>query len=105
VRRCEDDDQLIDQLIESVVYYDFMWANLHELPPPNRSITNPAYIQSPTSLIQKYTNQYSDGETVSDASSQALADLDNMLRRLYNSLPTGTVLAVIGASKLDDRLR
>lgn len=98
VRRCDHDDQLVDELINCVHHYDFIWAGFHDVSLEHTA--DDAHIRHPISPPQKFVKDHH-----IDSSDHALARLDDRLRRLYNSLPVGTVLAVIGSSKVDDRLR
>jgi RNA exonuclease 1 len=104
VRRCETDNQLVDEVIDAIGSYDFVWASLHD--PSLNQLIFESRIQPPVSPTltseDAKTSRYWPTPTHPPSS---LSCLDGYVQKIWSNLPAGTVLVVIGATKVDDRIR
>ncbi|KAJ2960386.1 hypothetical protein NQZ79_g4254 [Umbelopsis isabellina] len=98
LRQCGDDEQLFNDLISHVGSYDFTWASFENI--TSSSHDTPLYNKHSESP-PKFGHQY----TLPSRKHQALGTLDQRLQILYNYLPTGTVLAVIGTEDAKEQHR
>lgn len=104
VRRCDTDDQLVDEVMNAIGCYDFVWASLHDqsLNHPNfESRFQPPVSPTLTSEDAKNTRY----TPISAHPTSSLSCLDGYVQKIWSNLPAGTVLVVIGATKTDDRVR
>ncbi|KAG2187941.1 hypothetical protein INT44_000691 [Umbelopsis vinacea] len=98
VKRCDTEDQLVDEVIDAVGCYDFVWASLQD-----HSLNQPVFdprIQLPVS--PKLTSE--DSKINRYCHTPPLSSLDGYVQKIWSNLPAGTVLVVIGATKSDDRV-
>ncbi|KAG2173780.1 hypothetical protein INT43_005200 [Umbelopsis isabellina] len=98
LRQCGDDEQLFNHLLNEVGSYDFIWASFENITPSKQDI--PPYINHSESP-PKSGHQY----TLSSSKHHGLATLDQRLQVLYNYLPTGTVLVVVGTADAKEQHR
>lgn len=104
VRRCDTDDQLVDEVMNAIGSYDFVWASLHDQSlnyPTFESRFQPPVSPTLTSEDAK-NNRYN---PFSADLTGSLSCLDGYVQKIWSNLPAGTVLVVIGATKTDDRVR
>jgi RNA exonuclease 1 len=103
-KRCDNDEQLVDEVIEATGCYDFIWASLHGLPPNQPTFESrfqPPVSPTLTAAEVPESKLYRSSTHLS----LSLSRLDGYVQKIWSCLPVGTVLVVIGSAIMDDRVR